>query len=189
LAGGTWQTQHLAVPIEFQVDAGEWTAWADLERFFLVREVTSGRAGFAVVWLQNVYTHPCTEGLEGVTEEWPATSGPREFFDFLAAESPVDWGQPEETVIGGRNALTIERVVPVDAFVECIDGYFPMMDVGVEPPGEFALPHEGQRFNLSAVDVGERTALILAFADDGTEIQDPHGAVNELLQSLKFKDL
>ena len=186
LAAGRWRTQKLHTPVEFSVSNSEWIAVADSQRFAFLTRPNVGPNGLVFVWVQNVFMEPCERGWDGGTMPWPAENGPAEYFAWLNDESPVDFGSAEPATVAGLPALSIERVIPNAAFDGCANDYFPMVDVAVEPPGDIGLPRYGQRFTLTAVDVDDLTALILAFAD--AQAFDAHrAAVDELLASLTFE--
>lgn len=186
LSAGTWRTEQLRTQIEFSVDDGEWIVTADAERFALLRRPDAGPNGLVFVWIENVFREPCEQGWEGGTMPWPDESRPQDLFTWLAEQSPTEFGSPEPATIGGRDALSMERVIPNGAFDSCADGYFPMVDVAVEPPGDIGLPRYGQRFTLAAVDAAQAPTLILAFAEDGPAFGEHAASVDALLDSLHF---
>jgi len=175
------------VPVEFEVPEGEWTPLIDSEQYVFMRRKVDGPNGLGIAWLRDVFDDPCSDGSSGATSPWATDSGPREFFEWLADKSPVDWGAPESTTIASKEALTIERLVPDGVFGDCAEELFPIVDVGV-PAGQLSIPRYGQRFSLSAVQVGTHTLLILDFAMDGTLFQQHRGAANALIESITFPD-
>jgi hypothetical protein len=175
LTSGRWRTQELMVPVEFEVEDGEWLPLIDSERYFFLRRVPDQPNGVGITPLTNVFIDPCGDGSSGDVMVWPQSSGPAEFFDWLAEHSSVDWGEPEATTIAGHDALSIERVVPDGAYDD--------------PPGQLSIPRPGMRFTLSAVDLGSETIVIEDFAYDGEPYENLHGALETLLESMTFDEV
>jgi hypothetical protein len=186
LSAGRWRTDQLRTSIEFSVDEGEWIVAADAERFAFLRRPEAGPNGLVFVWIENVFREPCGQSWEGGTMPWPDGSRPQDFFTWLAEQSPIEFGSPEQATVAGHDALKMERVIPDGAFDNCADGYFPMVDVAVEPPGDIGLPRYGQRFTLAAVDADQAPTLVLAFAEDGPAFDEHAASVKALLDSLRF---